>query len=212
MDLNELLMQSAELQGRVAEFLIPRPGVDSARIRVSKVMCAVSFEHAESIKILVATGNFTSAVGLLRLQYETLVRAVWLSHAATDTEVSKLSAELNRESAKKADNLPLLIEMLKKLEGKLQQDILEQLLEIKEYSWKPLSSYVHGGLHAIDRHSKGYPLPLLVNVLKHSNGLALMAGNLAVILSGDPAFKGRTLALQKEFFQCLPDVAPCCSL
>lgn len=41
--------------------------------------------------------------------------------------------------------LPMLSEMLKKLEGKAPQIALDQLLELKQYSWKPLSSYVHGG-------------------------------------------------------------------
>lgn len=46
-------------------------------------MCSVSFEHAESAKILLASGNFTSALGLVRLQYEALVRALWLRYAAS---------------------------------------------------------------------------------------------------------------------------------
>ncbi|WP_412034982.1 DUF6988 family protein, partial [Vibrio sp. 1403] len=47
-------------------------------------MCSVSLEHAESLKILLATRNFTSALGLLRLQFESLVRGMWVLYAASD--------------------------------------------------------------------------------------------------------------------------------
>ncbi len=63
-------------------------------------MCSVAFEHAESTKILIASGNFTSATGLVRLQFEALVRAMWLLYAASDASVSKLMCELTHESEK----------------------------------------------------------------------------------------------------------------
>jgi len=52
-------------------------------------MCSVAFEHAESVKVLIASGNFTSALGLVRLQYEALVRAMWLLYSASDIAVSR---------------------------------------------------------------------------------------------------------------------------
>jgi len=135
--------------------------------------------------MLVAAGNFTSAIGLVRLQYDAFVRAMWLLYAASETGVSKLLDDLSHESEKRADRLPMLSEMLEKLEGKAPKEALDMLLEFKEYSWKPLGSYIHGGLHAVNRHSKGYPLPLLTQVLKISNGVSVMAGMLVVILSED---------------------------
>jgi len=167
-------------------------------------MCSVAFEHAESAKILITVGNFTSALGLVRLQYEALVRAMWLLYSASDIAVSKLMSELTNETAKKADQLPMLSEMLKKLDGKAPKEAMEQLYEFKVYSWKPLNSYVHGGIHAVHRHSKGYPKPLLLQILKASNGVSIMTGMLLVILSGDKRQSGKIPALQREFIDCLP--------
>ena len=65
----------------------------SDKIRLCKIMCSVSFEHAESFKILLASRNFTSAVGVLRLQFESYVRGVWLFYAASDSELNILTAE-----------------------------------------------------------------------------------------------------------------------
>jgi hypothetical protein len=86
---------------------------------------------------------------------------MWLLYAASELSTSKLMSELTHESAKKADKLPMLSEMLKNLDGKAPKEAMDSLFEFKEYSWKPLSSYVHGGIHAVNRHSKGYPMQRL---------------------------------------------------
>jgi hypothetical protein len=181
---------------------------NSARSKSSQIMCRVSFEHAESAKMLIASGNFTSALGLVRLQFEALVRAMWLLYSASDVAVSKLMSDLTDESAKRANKLPMMSEMLTKLEDKAPKVAMDLLLEFKEYSWKPLSSYVHGGIHAVNRHSKGYPVPLLHQVLKASNGVSIMAGMLLVILSGDPSHTGKIPRIQHKFVDCLPPLKP----
>ena len=158
---------------------------ESDRNRVSKIMCSVSFEHAESVKILLASQNFTSAIGMLRLQFESFVRGMWVLYVASDVALGKLTAELNNESSKRAEKLPGLSMMITKLEDKAPENAVLPILEFKEYSWKPLNSYVHGGLHAIDRHSKGYPLHILEQALKASNGVTGMVGMFASILTGD---------------------------
>ena len=205
---NDLLVRSAELEAALKEFLLLKPFDNSERIVSSRIMCGVAFEHAESVKILLASGNFTSALGLLRLQYEVMVRATWLLYAAKESSISKLTAELNHENAKKADKVPMLGEMLSEMEGKAPSEALNMLLEFKEYSWKPLSSYVHGGIHALSRHSKGYPVPLLMQALKASNGVSVMSGMLLVILSGDRNQSGKITKIQTEFSNCLPELKP----
>lgn len=130
---------------------------------------------------------------------------MWLLYAASDEAVSKLMSELTAESAQKANSIPMHKEMLERLEGKAPPEAMGMLHEFKEYSWKPLSSFVHGGIHAISRHSKGYPRPLLVQLLKASNGVSAMAAMLLVILSGDPRQQGKLPAIQRAFADCLPD-------
>lgn len=167
-------------------------------------MCSVAFEHAESAKLLIASGNFTSAIGLVRLQYEAFVRGMWLLYAASDVAVSRLLVELSQDTAPRNEKLPMLAAMLDRLEGKAPEEAMELLVEFKEHSWKPLSSFVHGGVHAIHRHGKGYPLPLLEQVLKASNGVSMMVGMLLVILAGDSANSGKIPKLQMEYMDCLP--------
>ena len=192
------------MEAVLVEFLALKPSDDSSRLVASRILCSVALEHAESLKLLIVSGNSTSAVGLLRLQYEALVRAMWLLYAASDAAVEQLAAELTSEKAKKAEKIPMLSEMLSKLEGKMPAEPLSMLLEFKQYSWKPLSSFIHGGIYAINRHGKGYPAPLLDQALRASNGVSLMVGMLLVVLSGDPAQTGKISKLQIEFADCLP--------
>lgn len=203
--INTLLSRSAELEGRLVEFLRLPPFDQSERITTSKVMCSIAFEHAESAKILIASSNLTSATGLVRLQFEALVRAMWLLYAATDHEVLKLSCELTVESAQEANKTIMLTDMLKALEGRSPQEPLDMLIEFKDYCWKPLYSFVHGGLHPIHRHSEGYPVQQLCQMLRISNGVSVMAGMLLVILHGGGQQMGKIPKIQQDFADCLPD-------
>ena len=205
MDLNQTLLESAKLDERLHEFCLFDNLNAPEKVRCAAILCRVAIHHAESIKLLLASGKFTSATGLMRLQYESLVRAFWVRYAAKDGFVTKQMAELSVKSARVANKMPMLSEMLKSLHEKVPQELIDQLLEIKEYSWKPLSSFIHGGIHAIDRNRRGYPLPLLLQLLKNSNGISTMAAMLLVILSNNPSHKGKLPAIQLEFADCLPD-------
>lgn len=205
--MDKLLQCSAKYEKIMVNVLNYPPSEDSDRMRVSRIMCNVAFEHAESIKILLVAHNFTSSLGLLRLQYEALVRSIWIYYAASDVVVKNLASDLTTDTARKASNhLPMLNEMLQKMEGKAPKNALDPLLEFKEYSWKPLSSYIHGGIHAIDRHSKGYPIDLLINTLKASNGVNGMTGYFLARLTGNPelAKNIHNTFYDSKFKNCLP--------
>ena len=207
-DIGVLLTRSADLEVELLGLLDAAYPDTDQRISSARTMCCVTFEHGQSAKALVAIGNFTSANGLVRLQYEALVRAIWLTYAASNEWVVKLGAELTAENAQRADKLPLLKEMLDALEGKGPDVPMSMLKEFKEYSWKPLSSFVHGGIHAMHRHGKGYPMQLLDQAVRASNGLAVMAAMLWIVLSKNPMLEGVIPTIQREFADCLPPPRP----
>jgi hypothetical protein len=203
----ELLKRSSELAVVLEEFIHLPPYSISVRIVSSHTLCGVSFEHAESVRILTGSGNFTSSLGVLRMQYEALVKAFWTLYAASDEAVDKLQVELTYSSAKSADKVPTLAEMLAALSGKAPPQAIYPLLEFKDYSWKPLSSYIHGGIHATQRHRTGYPETLLCQATMSSNGLLIMAAMMLVILSGDSRQTGKIRTLQERFADCLPSLS-----
>jgi hypothetical protein len=203
-NLDKLLIRSAEYEKLMSQYLAIPPSIASPKNHASRIMCSVAFEHSESIKILLATGNFTSAIGLLRLQFEALVRAHWFHFAATEIQINKHLADLTNESENRASRMPMLTEMLEKMEGKAPDNALHPLLEFKQYSWQPLSSYIHGGIHAINRHSKGYPVKLLEQTLRNSNGLNGTTAYFWSHLTGQPQKPKEVMESFKEFKDCLP--------
>jgi hypothetical protein len=207
-DIDKLLMRSAELEKEMCElFNLPFPA-GCRRTLAARVMCNVVYEHARSIKILMAAGSHTSAFGLYRLQYEALVRAFWLMFAASDNWVSTLMTDVSPESMEKSNNLPSASNMLTALEGKAPENAVIALRDFKAQVWKLLCSFVHGGFHALHRQGGGYPPILVAQVLRGSNGLCLMGGNLLVIQALDMSLKGRIRGIEERFLDCLPDPKP----
>lgn len=208
MPVNHLLARSAILESRLADFLALPLFESTGRLQATKVLASLGFEHAQSVKHLIAAGLYTSAAALLRVQYESLVRALWVLYAATESQAELMLAELTEETAKQASKIPMLGQMLEAIEVKAPHAPVAHLKEFKHYSWRPLSSFVHGGIHAVNRHGKGFPLELVLMEVRHSNGLLGMAGNLLLILAGVPPEAGEMAGIYAEFQDCFPPVDP----
>lgn len=201
--MNKILARSAEFEEVMYDFFSLKSMDISPKATLAKNVCNISFEHAQSLKMLIAGSNFTSAIALLRIQYECYVRAVWIYYAASDVWIEKLDSLLTHDSDIAAQKLPLLAAMLKDLEDKAPQNAMLPILEFKEYSWKPLSSYVHGGLHPIDRHKRGYPVELLKMAIMASNGVSGMAAMFGAVLSGYQPNVSRVTQTFYLFRDCL---------
>ncbi|WP_252097578.1 hypothetical protein [Pseudoalteromonas sp. NBT06-2] len=117
------------------------------------------------------SGNYTTAIGVLRLEFESLTRAVWLFYAASDAKIANTTKNL-RELSHSAEQKPNNSEMLKAIEGKVPARAITMLNNFRDISWKELNSFVHGGVHTHQRHAFGYPVPLLIQLIKTSNGLS----------------------------------------
>lgn len=127
-------------------------------------------------------------------------------HAASDTWVEKLGEPLTSESAKRANEGPMLAEMLKGLEKSKNAPapIVAQLKEYRDVTWKALNSYAHGGLHPLSRTLAGYPSQLTYDVVRNSNAVVALATQLVSILSGDPRNMEPVRQLHIEYSDCLP--------
>lgn len=208
MVIDQLLARSVVLEDRLASFLA-LPLLDgTSRFRAARSLASQGFEHAQSVKHLVAAGLYTSAAALLRVQYESLVRALWALYVASDNQAELMLAELTEETAKQASKIPMLSQMLEAIGEKAPHAPVAHLKEFKHYSWRPLSSFVHGGIHAVNRHGKGFPLELILMQIRHSNGLLGIAGNLLLILAGVTPEAGKMAGIHAEFKDCFPPAEP----
>jgi hypothetical protein len=162
--MKQLLQRSDEFETALNEALNAdayRLFDDSPKLSICANACLLSLEHARSARILYAADALHSATGLLRLQYEALLRAAWVLYAASDLQLSKLTTQLDIESEHAANKLPGTAEMLKALEAKAPIGLIQPLNEFKTMAMKGLNSFVHGGIHPLTRIKEGFPEGLL---------------------------------------------------
>jgi hypothetical protein len=180
------------------------PYDDSARINLSHIACSLAFEHWEATLQLLKAGNFPSAVVVHRVQFETILRSVWLLYAATDEQLTKLSASLTDVAAHNAKSLPQATDMLAAIEKKGPPPAFDALSRFKDNSWQAMNSYVHAGIHPIKRHADGYPLPLIEGIARNANGLATVSAMQAAVLAGHPTMQREILSLAARYSVCMP--------
>jgi hypothetical protein len=205
MRLENLQQASRDLEVIILQILELQPYQNDEKSKIAKIACEISIEHSISIKDLIYVSRVTSAISLLRLQFESLVRAYWIYNVASDTSINKLSADLEPTTVKSADKLPMLSEMMTELNGKIGETTYGMLQEFKHYSWKATSSYVHCGLHAVNRNAKGFPIELIINIIKQSNGLMTMSAMLVAQIADNPYAAQHIIKSLDDFSFVLPD-------
>lgn len=140
--------------------------------RVPGVLLDLCLEHHVGI-VHLTTGRMSgSAFALIRAQFESLVRALWLYLCAQPEELTAFVEK---------DALPLnfgqMIEAVEK-----HSDFSDKVLSgIKMQVWKAMHGYTHGGMHQIARRIKAdsiepnYKPEEIIEVLRASGLFALMA-------------------------------------
>ncbi len=208
--MERMLQRSDELHGKLLALLDDAEFDGSPRSKAAFGMCFVALEHGTALRALMALGLPTSAVSLMRLQFEALTRAMWLIYAASDHAIAKLLAPLTLETEQAAKNLPSASEMIDQLGKRVGQGVPaaahQMLVQFKDVSWHAMNSFVHGGIHPLRRSAEGFPVHLAQQVLRNSNGLTTMTGMALAILSGDEGIAKPMSKIQPEFADCLPDL------
>jgi hypothetical protein len=177
---------------------------DSSRIKISDVACSLSLEHWHSVRSLLNAGLLSSALVVHRAQFESIVRSIWLTYAASDGSIEKLTVDLNLESEQAAKNMPQIKDMLNEISKKGPPQAHQALERFKDNSWNALNSYAHAGIHPLRRHQEGYPIALLHSVLCNANGLAVLSCMQAVVLSGEQSLQKEVLDLATRHPACMP--------
>ena len=178
----------------------------SSRIASSSDFCGLSLEHAESVRKLFECNLHASGIALLRIQFETLVRGIWVFYGATDDELEKITSPLTMDAQQLAQKMPMAADMIESIGKKPQAMVpFNALSEFKQSSWKPLNSYVHAGIHPLARQREGYPFPFIHQLIRQSNGLAVIAIMQACILTGINDLQKQIAPLHTRFADCLPD-------
>jgi len=177
---------------------------DSARVEVADVACSLALEHWQSVRLLLQVGLLSSALAVHRSQFEAILRSVWLTYAASDSDVLKLTAALDLDSEQAAKNISQAQNMMEALAKSGPKEAYAALARFKDNSWKALNSYAHTGIHPLRRHADGYPEALALSVLCNANGLAMLSGMQAAVLSGAQPLQRDILNLAAKHPTCMP--------
>lgn len=188
------------------------PNIDGFNHRetATLILADISSEHGHSVHLLAKEGCSISASSLLRLQFESLIRAQWIHWVAKDNVVERFYKPLTQQHASQAERcIPTINLILDDLdcaarEGVVPEKAVQMMREFKELTMKPVNSYVHTGMHAFSRKKDGFPEPLIIQILQNSNGLeALNAMLLATMVNSSDMIQ-KVLALQYLYIDSLP--------
>jgi hypothetical protein len=202
-----LLERSEALEEAIAA-CFPEAGlvlaVDNQQRELVAAACVLCIEHARVLRAAFAVAAPNSGSAVLRLQYEALLRAAWLLYAATPSHIDKLGRTLDLEAEQAAKNLPGYMDMLDAVTKKAPQGLSAPIAEFNQYSRHALNSFVHSGIHPLQRAREGYPLEIAVTMVRFSNGLMHFAYRMLASLSGSSRRMDRVTHLYLQFTDCVP--------
>lgn len=204
MPLESLREESAQLSAALYELTDVPIEYSSPRFAVSDVACSMSMEHWDVARQVLCDGFLPSGAVLHRAQFEALVRSIWLLHAASDESITKFAADLTISSEQDAKNQPAVATMMAAIAKSAPPQAHDALLRFKNNSWHALNSYVHAGIHPIQRHAEGYPVLLIENIVRNCNGIGVMACMQVVALRGRQPMQRQVLDLAARYADCLP--------
>ena len=203
-DIENLLARSEQFETSLSDLLVNQPPDNDLRAQSVISAIDVASEHAMAIRVLIKNTVYTTAMSVFRLQYESVVRAVWLQHAATDGQIEKLMTTLSTESQQAASNsTPAYSSMMDVIKAKAPPGLYKSLQGFRDESWKTLNSFVHTGIHALNRSRTGYPAVMLEAVIRQSNNLSHIGALIFAECCRNQALFLAIVELHKQFNDCL---------
>jgi len=205
--LDAALERSSELASLVRATWDALASFQDPRRRTAEEFARLSLEHGCAVQALLGALP-ASGIALVRLQYETLVRAVWVAHSASDSELARLLAPLSTESQQAAKKLPGVPAMLQAIDKTGPRGAAALLGRARVRLGEGLNSFVHGGIHPLARQREGYPVVLLLGILMNSNALAVLTLAVLSAIAEDTEIHKVLLALNGTYQDVLPALEP----
>jgi hypothetical protein len=171
MDVVTLIKRSEEIIQKIDATLHGAAISSDARHRLSGACLDVAIEHQKAIVVLINRKFYGSAFALVRAQFETYIRGLWLERCATDTEVDDFKRDKIDKSFK------AIIENIENCEGYN----VGVLSSVRVKSWDTMNSYTHGGyMQVVRRMSEDYMEPNyseeeIIEVLNFANSIGMLA-------------------------------------
>lgn len=169
---------------------------------VCMALCKAALEHAISQRVLIEAGLHGTALGLIRLHFETVVRAAWVLYGAKDDWLAKFAEPVPSGAMAEPVLGPPIASMLDAIVPYAPE--AERELRQLNQTVKVMHSLVHGGVHLIVHALRGYPPASLISVLQNRNLLSLMLANVIAMASRKPELSGAVKQLTNAHAFCMP--------
>ena len=200
--LGKFLDGCAALDRDVEQLLRQGWTTSSPRQVITMAYCKAALEHAVSQRTLVGLGHHGTALALIRLHYETTIRAAWVQLGASDDWLQAFSNPVPAGSFKEPTMGPPIPSMLDAIEA-VAPDLTREGRRLYE-TVKVMHSFVHGGAHLAVHALRGYPPDKLIDVLRNRNLLCLMLCNVIVVTAGKPERQGSVGRLSRAHADVMP--------
>jgi len=201
-ELLRILVACEALDQDVCALLESGWNTTSQRQVICMAYCKAGVVHAISQRVLIENGLHGSALSLIRLHFETVVRAAWLLHGAKEKWLTKFSAPVPDGDLSEPQMGPPIRAMLDAIAAVAPEAAFE-LRRLNE-TVEVMHSFVHGGAHLVVHALRGYPAENLVSVLQNRNLLSLMLCNVIVVASQRPQLRGVVRGLMDRHAGCMP--------
>ena len=174
-----LFKQSMEMIEELYQELECSSFIDGGvRLNLVHECCELAIEHGVAVKKLLEANLVASALGLFRVQFESVVRAYWLLMVASNNDVLELQVTSISDLFKN-NKIPMASAMIDALSRVVEiKHIVEHFRQFKLYSMNHLNSIVHSGSHSIIRRRAGVNIKQHNDVMKQTNNLTLMVAQI----------------------------------
>lgn len=193
----------ATMIDEVVEFSGP---LDGKRGVLACGQAALSMQLAQALRQLLGTQLDAAAMALMRVQFESTTRAVWIASAATDAQIEAYVTPGPDGELKGPNQGKSVDDLLAAIEAGDAAHLATTLKVLKTATWRAMNHYSHGSLIAVVQATAPRHEEQLMNAVLNSNGMLLMAANVALVTTKHvpTAILGNISA---AFADCLPPVA-----
>jgi hypothetical protein len=124
---------------------------DQAKYKAVATLLTVTIDHAQGIYILLSREAYPSAAALMRVLFETYIRAMWIWECANDKQVNTF---INKDRVESTNGKPIHFKTLVKA-VEASHKFPAYLSEIQANVWNGLNSLTHGGNIQLARNFDG---------------------------------------------------------
>jgi len=168
-------------------------------------LCIAALEHGSGVRELFRDDNPGSAYALVRVQFEAILRAAWITFAAPEDWLELFGSPVGEAEANEPAEFPKVYQMLDQLEASAvtPNNLHYSLSTLKIKAWKAMNSYTHGGLRAVSRVLNGFEPELDVWMLRTSSSLSYVSCQLCAFIVKDPSISQRVNSIRAQFSDCM---------